>query len=54
MVEGIKLTATANSSVKITWTAHFLDEDGYIIERAEPGGVFTIKWMRLFHTDIIN
>jgi len=41
-VEGIEIEARSDSSIIITWATNFLDEDGYVVERAEPGGVFTI------------
>jgi hypothetical protein len=41
-VEGIEITPRSDSSLLITWAANFLDEDGYIVERAEIGGDFTI------------
>ena len=42
MVEGVELTATSDSTIKITWAANFLDEDGYNIERADSGSGFSI------------
>ena len=41
-VEGIEIKARSDSSILITWAANFLDEDGYIVERAKSGVVFTI------------
>ena len=42
MVEGVAITARSDSSIKISWTSIFIDADGYIVERAEPAGEFTI------------
>ncbi len=42
MVEGIEITARSDSSIIITWISNFLDEDGFIVERSESGGPFTI------------
>ena len=42
MVEGIELHNLPDSSISISWSTNFLDEDGYIIERTDSGGDFTI------------
>ena len=34
-VEGIELFVSPDSTINISWTTNFLDEDGYIIERAD-------------------
>jgi hypothetical protein len=41
-VEALEITARSDSSVQITWIGNFLDEDGYIVERSESGGAFTV------------
>ena len=46
-VTGIELSSTSDSFILVTWVDIFLGEEGYIIERALPGGDFT-------HIDSIN
>jgi hypothetical protein len=41
-VEGIALTVTAEDNLLISWANCFMDEDGYIIERAESGADFSV------------
>ncbi len=41
-VEGVKVTLRNDTSLLITWTSNFIDEDGYIIERAEKGMSYTV------------
>jgi hypothetical protein len=41
-VMDIEFTAINDNSIKLTWVGNFIDEEGYIIERAVPGGAFSI------------
>jgi hypothetical protein len=41
-VEVMEFISNADSNIIVTWISNFLDEDGYIIERALPGGEFAV------------